>query len=196
MAGELLGEQVLILGEELAELADQLGIELAAGALEQLGDRAFARAGRAIDVIGRHRVEGVDDREHAGRLRQGVAGDFLVRRLAVEAGAGEADDVEDVLRCVATGEDLDRHRRVASHRLGFFRREPAGLEQHFVRHADLADVVQQRGDLRARRVRPDRAPSPRPTNCSRAPRERCATRWPGPCSAARCASPLAMPSRA
>ena len=34
MAGELLGQQVLILGKQLAEFADQLGVELAAGALE------------------------------------------------------------------------------------------------------------------------------------------------------------------
>ena len=52
-----------------------------------------------------------------------------------------------VWRRVATGENLDRHRRVARHRLGFFRREPAGLEQHFVGDADLADVVQQGRDF-------------------------------------------------
>jgi hypothetical protein len=41
----------------------------------------------------------------------------------------------------------DGHRRVAGHRFGFFRREPPRLQQHLVRHADLADVVQQRGNF-------------------------------------------------
>ena len=98
-------------------------------------------------MVGRHRVEGIDDREHAGGLRQGVAGDFLVRRLAVEAGPGELNDVENLLRCVAAGEDFERHRRVPAHRLRFFWSEATRLEQHFVRHANLADVVQQRRDL-------------------------------------------------
>ena len=47
-AGQFFGEQVLILREQLLKLADQFRIELAAGEFEQLGQRSFARPGRAI----------------------------------------------------------------------------------------------------------------------------------------------------
>ena len=36
---------------------------------------------------------------------------------------------------------------VQSHQFGFVRAEFARLEQHVVRHADLSDIVQQRGDF-------------------------------------------------
>ena len=97
-AGQLLGEQVLILRKELAEFLDELGIELSAGELEQLGERPFARASRTVDVIGGHRVEGIDDREHAGGERN--VGSALGRSPSAPSkrAACALDDFQDVLR--------------------------------------------------------------------------------------------------
>ena len=80
-ARQLLGQQVLVLREQLLEPPHQLRIELAAGELEQLGQRPLARPRRAIHVVGRHRVEGVDDRQHPRCQRQLVA--LPVLRMAV-----------------------------------------------------------------------------------------------------------------
>ena len=146
-AGQSLGEQVLVLRKQLAELLHELWIELPAGTLEQLGQRPFARASRTIDVIGRHRVEGIDDRQHAGGQRNLCAALIRTAARAVEAGSRAADDFQDVFGHAAAGQDLDRHGRVPVHDVDFFRQQAARLMKHLVGDADLADVVKQRGDF-------------------------------------------------
>ena len=98
-------------------------------------------------MVGGHRVERIDDRQHARRQRQVVALAILRLAVAVEPGAAVVNDFNERLRAAAAGEHFDREGRVARHQRDFFRLQPARLQQHFIGHADFADVVQQRGDF-------------------------------------------------
>ncbi len=124
-AGQLIGQQVLILRKQRLELPDQLRVELIAGELEQLGQRPLARASRAIELVGGHRVERIDDRQHPGSERQVVAVAFLVSAVAIEPRAAVVNDFQQVLRRAATGQHFGRECRVPRHERHFFGRQPA-----------------------------------------------------------------------
>ena len=181
-AGQLFGQQVLILREQLLELPHQFRIELAAGELEQLGQRPFARAGRAVDVVGGHRVERVDDRQHPRRQRQLVALAILRPAVAVVPGPAVVDDFEQRLAARRSW------RRISIVQAAW--RDISTISSGCSRPGLAAPCPARRSCRRRAAARPlpagrgfrRRAPSRPPTSCSRARRASNATpsadAWP------------------
>src|SRR5690606_12589592 len=127
------------------EGVDDLGIELSPAFIVDRGHRDVPGPRRLVRTMLSERVERVrngDDPAAQGDLRPhqpGVAPPVpplvvrerdLPRRLQDRGTAARQDPCPD--------------RRVRLHDLELFRRETPGLEQHVVRNADLADVVQRR----------------------------------------------------
>ena len=67
------------------ERGDDLGVELRAGAALDLRDRFLERERRAVEAVGRHRVEGVGDEDDARAERDLLAGEAVGVALAVPA---------------------------------------------------------------------------------------------------------------
>ena len=114
---------------------------------------AAASIGAAVDALARERVVDVADAQDAHLERELAAAQAVGIAAAVEALvvaaherrlAGEAADVPEQRRAVA---------RVALDHGELRRRQRAGLAQDLVRHLQLADVVQQRGDRQAAQAR-------------------------------------------
>ena len=142
-----MGEGDVLALEQLDEDLDEAGVELFAGDPSQLDDRVVARHRRAVGIARRHHVVGVGDGDDPGQFGDVVAGQAARVAVAVDP--------------LVVGEDDFRHRPVAVERgdhagalLGM------ALDQHPVlvgeRHVgledavgkdELADVVQQRGDV-------------------------------------------------
>ncbi len=57
------------------------------------------------------------------------------------------NDLNERLRCATTSEYFGREGRMTGHERDFFGRKPARFQEHLIGNADLADVVQQRGDF-------------------------------------------------
>ena len=93
-----------------------------------------------------HGVVGVDDAHGTRHERDGFAGETIrvaraVPALVMVAHAGNEGLVEE------RADDIGAEDGVLAHELPLVRVQAARLEEHAVRHADLADVVQVRGLL-------------------------------------------------
>ena len=106
---------LLIGGMQAGEVEDELRIELGAGEIAELFDGALARHGRAIDLGGGHRVEGIDDGEHARAEREILPVAIDADAAAVVPGGRMADDVEHVGRGAAAFQDAEAQRAMALH---------------------------------------------------------------------------------
>ena len=139
-----------------------VGVELRAGAASQLG-QALAVGQRApVGPLAGHGVVAVDHAHGAGDRAGCLAGQAVGVAPAVEALVVVAHPGHELL--VEQGaHDLGADAGVLAHELPLLRGQRAGLEQHAVGDADLADVVQE-GDVlhlveALRRASRARAPS-------------------------------------
>ena len=121
--------------------SDELGIELRARAALDLADRDLVLERAAIGAVGGHRVVGVGDRDDAADERDVLAREpariaaavepLVVAPAAVDQAVQARHRLEDALALLGVlAEDGDL--------LG---RQLAGLVEHVVADADLADVV-------------------------------------------------------
>ena len=129
----------------LEERRDHVRVELRAGEPAQLR-QALAVAERApVRALARHRVVAVHHAEQARDLGDVRAGEAVrvaaaVEVLVVMPHAGHELVAEERPR------DLGADAGVLTDELPLLRGQRSGLEQHAVRHADLADVVEE-GDV-------------------------------------------------
>ncbi len=128
-----------------AEGRNQGGVELRAAAALKLSEALAVAQRRAVGTLAGHRVIAVDDAHRAGDERDLLAGEAVgvaatVEALVVVAHAGDELLVEE------RAHDLGADAGVLAHELPLLARQRAGLEQHAVGDADLADVVQE-GDV-------------------------------------------------
>ena len=148
----------LVTPAKLGESLDQVGIELRAGTLEQLGHRPLLRLGRPVDVVRGHGVEGLDNGDHScaqGNLpaveqwsRNGFrVFAFVILSTAVVPSRNVLDDLEHLGRGATALQNLQAHPPRAAHQGRLVRVERRRLQQDAVRRADHADVVQQGGDF-------------------------------------------------
>ena len=133
--------------EQLDEDLDEALIELGAGDAAELDDRVVARHRRAVGVACRHHVIGVGDRDDPCQLRDFVAFQPARVALAVDPLVVGEDDVGDRPVAVERRDHarallrvaLDQHPVLVGQRhVGL--QDPVGEDE-------LADVVQQRGDV-------------------------------------------------
>ena len=123
------------------------GVELFAGDPAQLDDRVVARHRRAVGVARGHHVVGVGDGDDPRQLGDVVAGQAARVALAVDPLVVGEDDLRHRAVAVERGDDagallgvaLDQHPVLVGER-------HVGLEDA-VGEDELADVVQQRGDV-------------------------------------------------
>ena len=133
--------------EQLDEDLDEFGVELFAGDPAQLLDRVVARHRRAVGVARGHHVVGVGDRDDPRELGDFVAGEAARVALAVDPLVVGEDDLRHRPVAVERGDDAGALLRVAldQHPVLVGERH-VGLEDA-VGKDELADVVQQRGDV-------------------------------------------------
>src|SRR2546429_682295 len=119
-------------------------------------------AWRPVRPVARHRVERVGDREDPRPERDLLPEEPVGVAAAVPAlvvGAHDADSL--ALQERHASEHLLAEHGVRLHRAALRLRERSRLEQDLVGDADLADVVEQEADLRARALREHRIDAPR-----------------------------------
>ena len=134
-------------GAQLDELLDQRRVELAACVLEQLSHGPFPAHRRPVDVVGGHRVEGFDDRDHSGAVGDLFTHHFVAGFQAVVPGADVLDDFQHRRVRASAAEDLQAPGPSALDGLHLLTVQRAGLQEHAVGNADRACVVQQSGQL-------------------------------------------------
>ena len=133
--------------EQLDEDLDEAGVELLAGDPAQLLDRVVARHRRAVGVARGHHVVGVGDGDDPRQLRDVVACEAARVALAVDPLVVGEDDLGDRPVAVERGDDPGALLRVAADQHPVLVGERhVGLEDA-VGKDELADVVQQRGDV-------------------------------------------------
>ncbi len=133
--------------EVSAELAHELRVELYAGEFEQFGDGAFARQRAAINLVAGHRIEGIDDGKNASAKRQLFAAEIVAFATAVEPSASVMNDIEHWRRGRTVAQNFDANAAVILDHQIFVASEFARFEQDAIGNANLANVVQQRGQL-------------------------------------------------
>ena len=133
--------------DQLDEDLDELGVELFAGDAAQLDDRVVRGHRRAVGVAGGHHVVGVGDGDDPRELRDFLALEAARIAFAVDPLVVGEDDVGDRAVAVQRGDDAGALLRVAldQHPVLVGERH-VGLEDA-VGEDELADVVQQRGDV-------------------------------------------------
>jgi hypothetical protein len=143
---------VPLLARDAPERRHHLRVELPPRELFQLGDRHFVRASRAIDAVARDRVEGVGDGEDA-RVEVDLFGAQAARvTRPVPLLVVLPDDARRPFQKFDALQNLLAVHGVTAHVHPFLRAELRGLVQDGVRHADLADVVQERAELQRAQI--------------------------------------------
>ena len=145
--------------DELDERVGELGVELGARAALDLADRDLVAERAAVRAVRGHRVVGVGDRDDAADQR-----DVLTRQAARVAAAVEPlvvapAAVDQAVQARHRLEDALALLGVLAEHRDLLGRQLAGLVEHVVADADLADVVHHAGlddpaDLGSGRVRP------------------------------------------
>ncbi len=157
------------------ERLDDLRVELRPGVSAQLGNRLVLRQRLAVRPVGRHRVVGVAGGDDPRQRRDLLAAEPVGVARAVVALVAGADDLADLAEQAADAVQeplaLDR---VALDDLELLGRERAGLVDDLVRDSELADVVQQRRELRVAPLALAPAPARRPPRESGRRRRGCA----------------------
>ena len=110
--------------------------------LTQVADGILLRPGRTVRARRRQRVVDVDDPDDLCEQRDVIAAQPVRVAAAVDAFVVTADDRTHPPQRLERRAQRVADVRVALHQLEFLGRERAGLEQHRVGHADLADVVE------------------------------------------------------
>ena len=126
---------------------DHRRVELGAGVGAQLVARAVLAQRLAVRAVGDERVVGVAGQDDACRERDRLAGEAVGVAAAVPALVLVADGGRDVAEPRQRAQDALADDRVLAHELPLVVVELAGLVQHVVGDADLADVVQHRDGL-------------------------------------------------
>ncbi len=167
---------------KVGELPDQIGIELRAGTLEQLGDRPLLRSGRAVDVVGDHRVEGLDDGDHPRPAGNLAAATRKIAAAAVKPGRHVVGNLQRVRRAATAAENFQTHLASTGHHRRFVRVEQAGLQQNMVRRRSRRCRAAERR-FQWRRARLRKGPAASPTPNKSAPPARRVRRWRHSCTA-------------
>jgi len=140
---------LVVAADDRSQRRDDLRIELRPGADLELAQCLLARAGRAVRSVGRHRAVGVAGADDARDERDLLAGEAVRVAPAVPPLVARADEMADAAEETS---DLLEH-ALALDRVGLddrtlFRGQLARLGDDLGRDSDLADVVQERGQLR------------------------------------------------
>ena len=131
---------------ELLELGEQRRIELAADLAPHDFDRFELRECALVAALRRERIVHVGNAENARRQRNVLAHEPVGIALAIPALVMAAHHRCDIPRELHVSQHLLAGGGMLPHERPFFVRELARLVQHFGRHDQLADVVQQRAD--------------------------------------------------
>ena len=123
----------------------QHGIELRPCILKELGNRPISRHRLTIQVIGRHCVEGVDDRNHASLNRNLFSGQRQITRFSVERGGGVLHCVQHALRTATGSKNLNATATIFENRLEFFGSDPSRFQEDAIGNPHLAEIVHQGG---------------------------------------------------
>ena len=121
-----------------------VAVELRAGRGHQDLHDLVMGLGAAIHLVGAERIVCVSDGQNAGALVHVAADPPIGVGDAVVVAVRLPDNVQHFLVDPARLQHVDADVVVQRHQCLFVRVECAGLEEDVVRHADLADVVQQR----------------------------------------------------
>ena len=132
--------------EHAHERRHEAGVELCAGAALQLGEALAVGERGAVDAPRRHGVVRVHQAEQSRHHRDLLPGQPVRVPLAVPALVVVAHS-RHVALVQQRLDDLRADHRVPAHEPPLLVGQRARLEQHAVRHGDLADVVQVRGLL-------------------------------------------------
>ena len=134
----------------MEERVDHLGIELAAAAALQFRQALGVGERLLVGAAARHGVVGVDHGHGAGHGGDGLAGEAVGVAVAVVALVMVPHGEHEVLG-EEGADDVGAHDGVLAHLVPLLLVQAAGLEQHPVGDADLADVVQVRRLLERRK---------------------------------------------
>ncbi len=142
--GALIGAEI-----EGDEHLGERGIELRAGAAFDFLQHGVQRQGGAVGAGGAHGVEGIGDADDAAHERDFFAGELVGIAAAVPAFVVIEHAGDDVLQLADVAEDLGADGGMFFDGVEFCFGEAAGFGEHGFGHADLADVVQQAGEVDA-----------------------------------------------
>ena len=129
--------------ERAEERVDDLGRELGAPAVANLGGGLGDRQRALIRPLGRHRVPGVGEPRDRRLERDAVAGEARGIAGAVPALVVVADDRHGAVQAPELADDPRALVRMALHELVLLVGETAGLAEDGVRDGELADVVEE-----------------------------------------------------
>ena len=131
--------------ESVNENADQLGVELGAGAAFEFGEGLLCGACFFVRAFGSDGVVGVGDADDAGAERNVRAGEAVGIAGAVEELVMVKDDLLDAAEDAERLEDFCAEVDVGLHRLPLIGVERAALIEDGFGDADLANVVEDAG---------------------------------------------------
>ncbi len=106
-----------------------------------------------ICLVRRERIVRVGDGQNAAALTEVGAGPSRLTDVAVIVVCRLHDELHNFLVHAGCLQHVDADIVMQVHQLGFVRAQPAGLEENIIGHADLADVVQERGHFQHRDLR-------------------------------------------
>ena len=136
----------------------------AATGLEDLIDLPGCEA-LAIDAVARHGIERVGDREDPGLERDLLAREMIGISCPVQALVVVPHSGQDVVQLLQVLEDGDSNLHVGLNLLVFLGCQRTALLEHKVVDADLADIVEQTGEVKIasllRRTSPALSPGDR-----------------------------------
>ena len=140
-------------GQLADEELDALGVELAPGVAAQLVDRLGRGPRAAVGAIAGHRVVGVGDEEDARGVGDRRAREAVGVAGAVEALVGMADPGRHGLQALDPSDDLGPGSRVLGHQGVLLGCQRPRLAQDVLGDADLAHVVEHRGEAHEAHLR-------------------------------------------
>ena len=126
--------------------------------LRMMRQSIFQLHGGLVGAVGGHGVERVGDGDDARHQRDLIALQSVGIAVAVHVFVVQFDARQHVLQLRDRAHDVGALGGVLLHQFEFLGGERAGLLQHAIVHADLADVVQQGGDAQLVEVLGARGP--------------------------------------
>ena len=148
-AAEIGGAVLTVAVDDAEERVDDIGMELRPAAPHELGARELDALRLLVGAPAHDDLERVGRGDDVRLDRDRVTGELLGVAGAVEALVVRPHDRHEVAQRLDRREDRPTDRGVGAHDHPLVGAQRAGLVQDRVRHADLADVVQQRTELDA-----------------------------------------------